>query len=111
MKPSSPSTILFTLLLVLSAVSSAWAVAEGQTRPRFNRADLVSSNTSADIARDPEASPHSLGTRPILAFDQGKCIESCDARYLSCAKGGDAARIKYCSDQHDQCRKGCLEHS
>ena len=70
MKPSSPSIILFTLLLALPA-----------------------------------------GTRPILAFDQGKCIESCDARYLSCAKDGDAARIKYCSDQHDQCRKGCLEHS
>lgn len=48
MKPSSPSIILFTLLLALSA-SSAWAVDEGQTRPRFNRADLVSPNTSADI--------------------------------------------------------------
>jgi hypothetical protein len=47
------------------------------------------------------------GTAP---FDYAKCIESCDKQYADCAKGGDASRIKYCSDQHDKCRKACLEH-
>jgi hypothetical protein len=42
--------------------------------------------------------------------DYAKCIESCDKQYADCAKGGDASRIKYCSDQHDRCRKACLEH-
>jgi hypothetical protein len=48
MKLSSAITGLI-LLLALSTVSSAWAVDDGQTRPRFNRADLSSSSTSADI--------------------------------------------------------------
>jgi hypothetical protein len=47
----------------------------------------------------------------IVSFDYAKCIESCDKQYADCAKGGDASRVKYCSDQHDKCRKACLEHN
>jgi hypothetical protein len=43
-------------------------------------------------------------------FDYAKCIESCDSQYDHCAKGGDADKVKYCSNQHDRCRKACLEH-
>jgi hypothetical protein len=46
----------------------------------------------------------------ILTYDYAKCIESCDKQYSDCAKGGNAERVKYCSNQHDQCRKACLEH-
>jgi len=46
----------------------------------------------------------------VMFYDYAKCIESCDKQYDACAKGGNAERIKYCSDQHDKCRKACLEH-
>jgi len=44
------------------------------------------------------------------SYDYSKCIESCDKQYEACAKGGDAERVKDCSNQHDRCRKACLEH-
>lgn len=51
-----------------------------------------------------------LGLSEMASYDYAKCIESCDNQYSACAKNGNAERIKYCSDQHDQCRKACLEH-
>lgn len=51
-----------------------------------------------------------LGVTAAAGFDYAKCIESCDSQYEHCAKGGDADKIKYCSNQHDRCRKACLEH-
>ena len=48
-----------------------------------------------------------------VAYDQGKCIESCDMQYSTCtskAPPNDADHIKYCSNQHDSCRRACLEH-
>jgi hypothetical protein len=61
-------------------------------------------------ATDRNESQPSFGTPSIVVFDQAKCLSSCDDRYLSCAKGGDAERIKYCSNQHDQCRNACLAY-
>ncbi len=47
-----------------------------------------------------------------FAFDIDKCISSCDMQYSNCVKntGGTADGIKYCSNQHDACRKACMEH-
>jgi len=50
------------------------------------------------------------GLGAVSTYDYAKCIESCDKQYSDCAKGGDAERVKYCSNQHDKCRKACLEH-
>jgi len=58
----------------------------------------------------PGGAQSSFGTNEVVFYDYAKCIESCDKQYEACAKGGDAGRIKYCSDQHDKCRKACLEH-
>jgi hypothetical protein len=51
-----------------------------------------------------------LAVNAATGFDYAKCIESCDSQYSACAKGGDADKVKYCSNQHDRCRKACLEH-
>ena len=44
----------------------------------------------------------------VATYDYAKCIESCDNQYSACVKRG--AEVQYCSDQHDRCRKACLEH-
>ena len=43
-----------------------------------------------------------------IAFDQGKCIESCDAQYSTCVRNNN--NVPYCSTQHDRCRRACLAH-
>ena len=61
-------------------------------------------------SRTASDSGSSLLMSEAAGFDYAKCIESCDKQYSDCTKNGDAERIKYCSNQHDKCRKACLEH-
>ena len=70
-----------------------------------------SAEALSDDASTLTRAPTNFNLDEIVSFDYAKCIESCDKQYADCAKGGDAGRGKYCSDQHDKCRKACLEHN
>ena len=70
----------------LTIVPGAWAVDDGQTSPRFNRADLVSSNTSADII------PLTSGSGNVKGFqcEYGTGVFSSKLRISFYVDGGTA---------------------
>ena len=83
-----------------------------QTRPAGTSAlgatkltETVKAGESVEVTYTDTNGTH-LATRVrAVAYDYSKCLESCDIQYAACAKGGDAAKVKYCSAQHDKCRK------
>jgi hypothetical protein len=95
-------------VLVISVLS--WGSVTRATPDESANACRPAEAWSADAFTLTTLEPTESNLDGIGSFDYAKCIESCDKQYADCAKGGDASRIKYCSDQHDKCRKACLEH-
>jgi hypothetical protein len=95
-------------VLVISILS--WGRATRATPDQSPNTCRSAEALSADTFTLTPWEPTNFNLDGIGSFDYAKCIESCDKQYADCAKGGDASRIKYCSDQHDKCRKACLEH-
>lgn len=60
---------------------------------------------------DDEVQDASANKPVVLTYDQDNCLESCDIQYDRCTKKNpnNPDHIKYCSDQHDSCRRKCLE--
>ena len=100
--------LLVVAVLAMSSVlwgSDAKDKSNEAPRAKYSAATLSSNSGSGVGVQQIE---FDLGR--VTTYDYAKCIESCDKQYSDCAKGGDAERVKYCSHQHDQCRKACLEH-
>lgn len=102
-------------LAYLAATIFLMSILLGHTNlsAKTDAAVTTSSPASAvtpDVASILDKTDLELGVSAAFGFDYAKCIESCDSQYEHCAKGGDAEKIKYCSNQHDRCRKACLEH-
>ncbi len=98
--------IPFLAISILAMSMLGWRVDAGRKTDMPGAVSGPVAGYATDFTVDGE---YGLNLYPA-AYDYAKCIESCDKQYADCAKGGDAGRIKYCSDQHDQCRKACLEH-
>jgi hypothetical protein len=101
-------------LLVLSilALSLSWSIQASAQAKAVPNADNPGVTSAAPATID--GHDWQLSVDPVLSgvisYDYAKCIESCDNQYSACTKNGDAEKIKYCSNQHDKCRKACLEH-
>ena len=107
MKQLTILVLAIAAMIVLGA--HLGATAEGQTQTAIMSATSVQPAAS-EQAKAGELNSFRLSLNEVFVFDYAKCIESCDAQYDRCTKNADADKIKYCSNQHDQCRKACLEH-
>jgi hypothetical protein len=101
---------LFVLsILALSLCCCIQAGAQTKTLPDTDNA-ITASAAPATIDGTDWQLPVNPVLSGVISYDYAKCIESCDNQYSACTKNGDAEKIKYCSNQHDKCRKACLEH-
>jgi hypothetical protein len=94
---------LVALVLALSTASGAWAVDEGQTKPRLNNGTVASSNTAVDIIPLTNGSGNIKGVQCLLSPGTGffpnlrihfyvdgaaaETINPADAIYLTDASG------------------------
>jgi hypothetical protein len=101
--------VLVLPILTLAISTISWRVDRSVKAEKVNTAGNAVTGLVADIP-DQGQSDLIPSLNRVSSYDYAKCIESCDKQYESCAKGGDAERVKYCSNQHDRCRKACLEH-
>ena len=104
--------ILFFLVTILAIPLGSCLNAGAKYKSIVETADPVAA-LSADSSTVHSYGLHlslNLGLTEISSYDYAKCFESCDNQYSACTKNADAEKIKYCSNQHDQCRKACLEH-
>jgi hypothetical protein len=104
--------LLVGAILTMSSLLSGTSKDDGPSEAQSAKRWVLWDSSSDDSPMQPPIQTLRLyvGTDRINTYDYAKCIESCDKQYSDCAKGGDAERVKYCSNQHDRCRKACLEH-
>lgn len=101
------------LMATILAVFFVWhinAEAKGKQLATTDNSVIALSTHSSNVQRHDLPLNLDIGLIELSSYDYAKCIESCDNQYSTCTKNADAEKIKYCSNQHDRCRKACLEH-